>query len=59
MKDQYKITALQKEMTFTMELWKHILEIEEFVRNHYLKLAETELYDLDDDETDNKKNYPF
>lgn len=44
------------EMTFAKELWKLILEAEELVRNHYLKLAEQEIHDLYD-ETDDRE--PF
>lgn len=50
--DQKKLAAIQSEMTFTVELWKMILEAEEFIRNHYLKLAEREIYDLHDEEPD-------
>jgi hypothetical protein len=39
----------QTEMFFAKELWKLILEIEDFVRNHYQKLVEQEIYDLHDD----------
>ena len=39
----------QEQMIFTRELWKLILEVEELVRNHYLKLVEEELYDFGDE----------
>jgi len=40
----------KQEMAFIKELWKLALETEELVRNHYLKLAEREIYELHDDE---------
>lgn len=49
-----RLTKLQNEMNFTIELWKLVLEIEEIVRNHYLKLAEREIYELDEED-----NQPF
>lgn len=50
--DQKRLADIQKEMTFTVEMWKMILEAEAFVRKHYLKLAEREIYDLHDEEPD-------
>lgn len=47
----------REEMIFAKELWKLILEAEELVRNHYLKLAEQEIHDLYD-ETDDRRQ-PF
>jgi uncharacterized protein (DUF608 family) len=47
-----KLNDIHKEMTFTMELWKTVLELEDFVRNHYIKLAEREIYDLHNEEPD-------
>jgi len=46
------LAVIQNEMAFTMELWKLVLEAEELVRNHYLKLVEREIYDLDDEDSD-------
>lgn len=39
----------QQEMFFAKELWKLLLEIEDYVRNHYRDLVEQEVYDLHDD----------
>ncbi len=50
-----RLTNLQKEMHFTMDLWKLVLEIEELVRNHYVNLAEKELYERDKED----RNHPF
>ncbi len=52
MMNHAKLNDIQKEMTFTVELWKMILEMEDFVRNRYIKLAEREIYDLHDEEPD-------
>ena len=52
MMNHTKLNATQKEMTFTVELWKMILEMEDFVPNRYIKLAEREIYDLNDEEPD-------
>ncbi len=40
----------QAEMIFAKELWKLILEIEDFVRDFYVKLAEEEIHDLRDED---------
>lgn len=50
MNKQVNLYYTKREMAFTMELWKVVLEIEEMVRNHYLKLAEREIYDLQNEE---------
>lgn len=42
----------QDELIFAKELWKLILELEDYVRNHYIKQAEKEIYDLHQDEGD-------
>lgn len=52
MMNHTRLNDIQKEMTFTVELWKTILEMEEFVRNHYMKLAEREIYDLHEQDPD-------
>lgn len=51
MMNRTNLAAIQIEMAFTMELWKLILEAEELVRNHYLKLVEREIYDLDEEDS--------
>jgi len=38
----------QQEMVFAKELWKLVLEIEDYVRNHYRDLADQEIYDFPD-----------
>ena len=54
MRNQEEMIFTRDEMIFAKELWKLILEAEEYVRNHYMKLAEQEIYDLYDDDTDNQ-----
>ena len=39
----------QSEILFAKELWKLLLEIEDFVREHYRNLVDQEIYDLHDD----------
>ncbi|MFZ6031427.1 MAG: hypothetical protein ACOYYS_27260 [Chloroflexota bacterium] len=52
MRNRQEMIFARDELIFAKELWKLILEAEELVRNHYMKLAEQEIYDLYDDETD-------
>jgi hypothetical protein len=43
----------QSELFFAKELWKLLLEIEDYVRDHYRNLVDHEIYDLhDEDNTD-------
>ena len=38
----------ESEILFAKELWKLLLEIEDFVREHYRNLVNQEIYDLHD-----------
>ena len=40
----------QSEMFFAKELWKLLLEIEDYVRDHYRNLVDQEIYDLHDED---------
>jgi hypothetical protein len=57
MRRQENFAFARDEMIFAKELWKLILEAEELVRNHYLKLAEQEIHDLYDEIDDHRE--PF
>jgi hypothetical protein len=46
MRDRDDLLLARDEMIFAKELWKLILETEDLVRKHYMKLAEQEIYDL-------------
>jgi len=37
------------DILFTRQLWLQILDTEEMIRNHYLKLVDATLYDTYDD----------
>ncbi len=52
MRDPNELNFARDELIFAKNLWKLILEAEELVRNHYMKLAEKEIYDLYDDPAD-------
>ena len=39
----------QSELFFAKELWKLLLEIEDYVRDHYRNLVDQEIYDLHDE----------
>lgn len=39
----------QSEILFAKELWKLLLEIEDFIREHYRNLVDQEIYDLHGD----------
>lgn len=52
MRDRDNLLFARDEMIFAKELWKLILEAEELVRKHYMKLAEQEIYDLYAEKTD-------
>jgi len=52
MRDPNELNFARDELIFAKDLWKLVLETEELVRNHYMKLAEKEIYDLYDDTTD-------
>jgi hypothetical protein len=53
MRNRDDLLFASDEMIFAKELWKLILEAEDLVRKHYMKLAEQEIYDLyDEDGTD-------
>lgn len=54
MRRQEDFVFARDEMIFAKELWKLILEAEELVRNHYLKLAEQEIHDLYDETGDHE-----
>lgn len=40
----------QSELFFAKELWKLLLEIEDYVRDHYRNLVDQEIYDLHDED---------
>ena len=48
---------LSTELTFIKELWMRILDLEDFIRDHYIKEIEEEIYNpqLKDDE----RHIPF
>ena len=54
MRNRDDLIFTRDEMIFAKELWKLILEAEELVRNHYMRLAEQEIYDLYDDGTNHE-----
>jgi hypothetical protein len=56
MRNRNDFIFARDEMIFAKELWKLILEAEELVRDHYMKMAEQEIHDLYD-ETDDRQ--PF
>jgi hypothetical protein len=51
MRNPNDIIFTRDEMIFAKELWKLILEAEDLVRNHYMRLAEQEIHDLYDEKT--------
>jgi hypothetical protein len=58
MKPVKKMNRTAREMAFAKELWKLILEAEDLVRNHYMKLAKREIYDLyDGEEEENPRHF--
>jgi hypothetical protein len=57
MKPAKKMNRSAREMAFATELWKLILAAEDLVRNHYMKLAKREIYDLNDDEEEENDRF--
>lgn len=47
----------QAEIAFAKEVWKLLLEIEDYVQEHYRHLVDQEIYDLHDD--DDGRAEPF
>lgn len=41
----------QSEIFFARELWKMILEMEDYAREHYINLVDQEIYNLHDEDS--------